>query len=182
LCVLEANGGTCTYCTRRSEVMDHVVPFAQGGADDLSNLVPACERCNGSKGNRTPLEWWLSMFMRDHWDGNGTVHGGVRWNKKMTLRDLYLNRHEEALAVLENVEEVLAEIADKQRQRWFVRATPVDYPSPFMTVGYYRALYAKTIEMGRKGAWGHSKPEEVRKQEKAHPHPEGGPDSLSHSA
>jgi hypothetical protein len=32
-----------------------------------------------------------------------------------------------------------------------------------MTVGYYRAMYAKTIEMGRKGAWGHSKPEEVRK-------------------
>jgi hypothetical protein len=24
-------------------------------------------------------------------------------------------------------------------------------------------MYAKTIEMGRKGAWGHSKPEEVRK-------------------
>ncbi|MEU7281472.1 HNH endonuclease signature motif containing protein [Streptomyces sp. NPDC045431] len=63
--MLEANGGLCVYCqTRRSEEMDHVIPFAQGGADSLRNLVPSCSACNNRKGNRTPMEWAINTLMR----------------------------------------------------------------------------------------------------------------------
>lgn len=162
LCVLEANDGLCTYCTRRSQVVDHVIPFAQGGADSLSNLVPACTRCNLSKSNRTPLEWWIGSFMRDHWDGNGTVHGGVRWGDGMTLRDLYLSRHEEALAVLENVEEVLAEIADERRRSWFIWAMSVDYPSAFMDISFYRGWHRAAIKEAKEAGWPDLRPEHLR--------------------
>lgn len=42
--------GECVYCGKPARTIDHVVP---GGPD----TVPACGRCNSSKGHRTPLEW-----------------------------------------------------------------------------------------------------------------------------
>lgn len=51
----------------RAEVIDHVVPLEQGGADDISNLVPACRTCNASKRDRTPEQWKKSLERR-HYD------------------------------------------------------------------------------------------------------------------
>lgn len=50
---------TCRYCGARGIAMecDHVIPVAQGGAHDDSNLVTACRDCNRSKGARTPEQW-----------------------------------------------------------------------------------------------------------------------------
>lgn len=46
--------GLCWYCgvyLRMEEVtMDHVVPLASGGTNDLKNLVASCGLCNGDKG------------------------------------------------------------------------------------------------------------------------------------
>jgi 5-methylcytosine-specific restriction endonuclease McrA len=48
----------CAYCGEPFAdsvlTMDHIVPAAQGGASTWTNLVTACARCNGRKGNRTP--------------------------------------------------------------------------------------------------------------------------------
>ncbi|MGW3012990.1 HNH endonuclease [Streptomyces sp. NPDC001219] len=68
--VLTSAGGWCTYCGSmgvRAEVVDHVVPLEQGGADDISNLVPACRACNASKRDRTPEQWKKSLERR-HYD------------------------------------------------------------------------------------------------------------------
>ncbi|MER8011080.1 HNH endonuclease signature motif containing protein [Streptomyces sp. NPDC094149] len=65
--VLASNGGWCTYCGRmgvRAEVVDHVEPLEQGGADDITNLVPACRSCNASKKDRTPSQWKKSLERR----------------------------------------------------------------------------------------------------------------------
>jgi 5-methylcytosine-specific restriction endonuclease McrA len=46
----------CAYCDRKTKLtMDHVVPLAQGGDHIASNIVPACTRCNSSKGVGRPL-------------------------------------------------------------------------------------------------------------------------------
>ena len=51
----------CRYCgkllSKRLSTLDHVVPRSRGGADDLTNLVLACRRCNLCKGARTLQEW-----------------------------------------------------------------------------------------------------------------------------
>ncbi len=49
--------GNCWYCGAptnpfRNFEVDHFIPLAKGGTDDDSNLVPACSRCNGRKGDR----------------------------------------------------------------------------------------------------------------------------------
>lgn len=49
---------TCAYCAGHFDeqqlTREHIVPMAQGGADDWLNVVAACKACNGRKGNRTP--------------------------------------------------------------------------------------------------------------------------------
>lgn len=48
----------CAYCGLEFEKLeqDHVMPLSRGGLHDISNIVPACRSCNGSKNDRTPDE------------------------------------------------------------------------------------------------------------------------------
>jgi 5-methylcytosine-specific restriction endonuclease McrA len=47
-CQLRLDAG----CTGRSEVADHIVPAAEGGRYELSNLRGACHHCNSVAGGR----------------------------------------------------------------------------------------------------------------------------------
>jgi 5-methylcytosine-specific restriction endonuclease McrA len=47
-------GWRCAYCERvMATTWDHVVPIARGGKHEASNIVPACLRCNMTKGTQT---------------------------------------------------------------------------------------------------------------------------------
>lgn len=52
------DGYRCQYCGEHKSAsqltLDHILPRAQGGNSTPENLVTACEKCNGRKGNRTP--------------------------------------------------------------------------------------------------------------------------------
>ena len=54
--VLKRDRFACRYCGAKAPdvllVMDHVVPVAEGGGNDIMNLVAACEGCNQGKGAR----------------------------------------------------------------------------------------------------------------------------------
>lgn len=53
--VLKRDHHTCQYCgSTKHLTLDHVVPRSQGGTHSWDNIVTACERCNQTKGNRTP--------------------------------------------------------------------------------------------------------------------------------
>ena len=53
--------GKCAYCRKRISHslfhLDHVVPLARGGTNDLNNLFVACAPCNLSKVDRLAQEW-----------------------------------------------------------------------------------------------------------------------------
>ncbi len=42
----------CAYCGKRNKrlTVDHIVPLVGGGTNTIDNIVPACSRCNSSKG------------------------------------------------------------------------------------------------------------------------------------
>ena len=50
----------CAYCGDTSNIhQDHFVPLSKGGAYTASNVLPACQKCNCSKGNKNFHEWFL---------------------------------------------------------------------------------------------------------------------------
>ncbi len=59
-------GGECCYCggtPRKGQRLtrDHLVPVADGGRTEQSNIVPACGSCNSSKGRSEWREWFMKQ-------------------------------------------------------------------------------------------------------------------------
>jgi 5-methylcytosine-specific restriction endonuclease McrA len=53
-------GFQCAYCGGSFDHIDHVKPISKGGYHCLSNLRPACRKCNLEKHNKSLLEWLCS--------------------------------------------------------------------------------------------------------------------------
>jgi len=61
--VLRRDKHTCQYCgSTKRLTLDHIIPRSKGGEHSWTNVVTACERCNSSKGDRTPQQ--AGMFLR----------------------------------------------------------------------------------------------------------------------
>jgi 5-methylcytosine-specific restriction endonuclease McrA len=58
--VYRRDGFACQYCGAQPGValltLDHVLPRAQGGRTEWTNIVTACHDCNRKKGGRTPRQ------------------------------------------------------------------------------------------------------------------------------
>lgn len=56
--ILRRDNHACRYCGAKAPeaklTVDHVIPEALGGTDDPSNLVTACDTCNGGKSATPP--------------------------------------------------------------------------------------------------------------------------------
>jgi len=50
----------CAYCGSKSKqlTLDHVLASSKGGINSWTNLVPACAKCNGSKGSKNLADWY----------------------------------------------------------------------------------------------------------------------------
>ena len=50
--VFATKGHKCHYCGEDAWQVDHFIPRAHGGTDDMDNLFPCCGPCNASKGTK----------------------------------------------------------------------------------------------------------------------------------
>lgn len=73
----------CQYCntklTLAEGTYDHVLPRAQGGKTEWTNIVTACESCNSKKANRTPAQAGMKLLkepVRPEWVPVMTIHVG----------------------------------------------------------------------------------------------------------
>jgi 5-methylcytosine-specific restriction endonuclease McrA len=66
---LRASGFLCFYCGKelvgRNATRDHFIPLSKGGSDSISNIVPACRRCNCKKGTLTGQEFLAQILQRE---------------------------------------------------------------------------------------------------------------------
>ncbi len=79
-------GGLCAYCRcKRANTIDHLKPRCKGGSNLRSNLVPACQECNHSKGS----ELWLSWYQRQEFYNTVAQELSDEWiaNNRMDLDD-----------------------------------------------------------------------------------------------
>ncbi len=69
----EAQNHRCCWCGRHttdergrghSATVEHVVPKAEGGSDDMDNLVMACMRCNNERGRRSAEDYLTELVRR----------------------------------------------------------------------------------------------------------------------
>lgn len=64
--LFERDGGCCQYCSKKLTIgtmtMDHVHPKSRGGENTWENLVTSCQRCNTTKGDRTPQEANMTLL------------------------------------------------------------------------------------------------------------------------
>lgn len=56
-------GGRCAYCgipqSRTVKITkDHLIPCVAGGTTAVDNVVPACKKCNSSKGSKYLSDWY----------------------------------------------------------------------------------------------------------------------------
>lgn len=61
--IREAWDNKCAYCNCppidiKSLTLDHVRPKSKGGEDITSNCIPACRKCNHSKGSEDWIQWY----------------------------------------------------------------------------------------------------------------------------
>lgn len=69
--VFEKSAGRCFYCGKALTLdgtwhIEHQMPRALLGPDELPNLVAACAPCNLAKGSRTALEFIAGRTAQDH--------------------------------------------------------------------------------------------------------------------
>ena len=53
-------GDRCAYCQRHvgaRGTVDHYMPLALGGPDEIENMRLCCKPCNGAKADKHPDEW-----------------------------------------------------------------------------------------------------------------------------
>lgn len=56
-------GHRCAYCGAGGDLqVEHVTPISKGGEHHLGNIVPACQRCNFSKGKADPEAWFRAQL------------------------------------------------------------------------------------------------------------------------
>jgi len=70
--IKEAWNNCCAYCGQNKDQMtiDHILPQALGGTDELMNVVCCCEDCNRDK-SHTEVEMWYFQqyfFSQERWD------------------------------------------------------------------------------------------------------------------
>ncbi|GAA3476196.1 HNH endonuclease signature motif containing protein [Streptomyces yanii] len=146
----------------------HFRPWSNGGLDGLANLVPACASCNKKKGDKTPPAWWISMQLPWFYGGYRSRATPQGDENTRSLRERYLELHEETLGVLDNLDEVAAEIADPARTSWFRKSfARVEYQWGVpATVGekvrLCRRKYADEIAAAREAGWPELKRARVR--------------------
>ncbi len=66
--VYRRDGFACQYCGARPGAkdltLDHVLPRAQGGRTEWTNIVACCITCNAHKANRTPEQARMALPRR----------------------------------------------------------------------------------------------------------------------
>jgi len=66
--ILKRDKLMCQYCgkkcSNKTATLDHIIPKSRGGKNNWTNIVTACFKCNGMKGDRTPREASMKLLSK----------------------------------------------------------------------------------------------------------------------
>lgn len=57
--LVKEGADTCAYCSCKENLQwEHIIPRSRGGPDTIDNMVLCCPKCNQSKSDKDPYEWY----------------------------------------------------------------------------------------------------------------------------
>jgi len=98
--IFERDNFRCQYCGKSPRdgielVVDHVYPVSKGGKGDYHNLITACKKCNGHKGNKI-LDLPLIIDIWEGSNGEFEYEEVKEWWQKYTEQRYNLNKSRNA--------------------------------------------------------------------------------------
>ncbi len=124
---LDAENLRCAYCGDIATEWDHLRPLIEnqkptGYISEIANLVPACGKCNQSKGNKNWHKWMLSNAplspksreIRDLDDRIERLKAYERWRKVERLDFRQMVGHEEWDAYWQSLDDVIDSMSQGQ--------------------------------------------------------------------
>ncbi|MEX2445189.1 MAG: HNH endonuclease [Alkalispirochaeta sp.] len=133
--VLRQFDSCCAFCgegaTRenRGIVPDHLVPVTDYGELMLGNVVPACQRCNDSRGNGDWRKYVVEEFPEKASQRIATIeaylsaHPYKPFHPEEILNQDELREYNEILAKWESIQETAKDLYDKVKTRRGIRQT-----------------------------------------------------------
>ncbi len=57
--LVENASDLCAYCNCHEDLeWEHIIPKSRGGPESIDNMVLCCKKCNCSKSDKDPFEWY----------------------------------------------------------------------------------------------------------------------------
>lgn len=97
--LIERDGACCSSCGQLLNPdnvdIDHIIPYAYGGTDELENLHLVCPQCNRLLGNKPLLgaqfEEYIKELLRNHLDYSD-IHSSIKTKNGVIDADIIVNR------------------------------------------------------------------------------------------
>jgi hypothetical protein len=134
----------CVYCGDKSTEWDHLLPLIKnkrftGFITEIQNLVPACGKCNQSKGNRNWFDWIYSSAKQsphsrrildiderakrirdfENWKKTTNINfqeivGNKKWNEYENLYQIIIKSIEECQVVSSEIKQIIKEKTESE--------------------------------------------------------------------
>ena len=74
----------CAYCEKEEKLtQEHFIPLSKGGEYTVNNIIPACQSCNSSKGNKDFFKWYKNYeFYSEERENKILKYLGYKENKQ----------------------------------------------------------------------------------------------------
>jgi 5-methylcytosine-specific restriction endonuclease McrA len=120
---MDSTSASCVYCGGEQTEWDHINAVVAnnkwtGYFTEINNLIPACGKCNQSRGNKSYAEWMVS-------DADFSAKSALKKRKNLSEREAY----DEAIDKVKLIDSVIQKMPPKKLQVDKPSALEVDYES-----------------------------------------------------
>ena len=102
---VKAKSEVCFYCGRElddtNRTIDHIVPVAKGGTNDITNLVCCCHDCNQAKGGETIFGAIKVLENKVKWCRPEFEGDQIRKEKYLNYIEIFKNANKKVKALKE---------------------------------------------------------------------------------